>query len=127
MRKRILKRLGLLIVVASVGFILLLWLTAPANITTNEKIDEVRYEMTEDEVVGVLGTNGSSELSNPTLCQALGNHEGKKLVCREWKTRDGAGLVVAFDENGKNTRMVRWKGIEETWLDKIRRWLRLAS
>ena len=121
MTKRVLLRLSILAAVAVAGFLLLLWWTSPRNITAIENLDKINYTMLEPEVVEIMGTAGSDELSNPTLAQAL-----SPLVCKEWKSKDGSGLVVAFNENGKVTRMVRWKGPEETWLDKVRRWLRMS-
>jgi hypothetical protein len=118
--KKLLVRLFLLIVITVAGFILLAWWTAPTDITSDENLDKLTGAMTEAEVVAVLGTPGRDGPSDPNL-----EPFPPKFTGKAWRTRNGMELVVTFDRDGRVTRMIMGRG-SESWMDKIRRWLRLS-
>ena len=131
MRKRVLLRLGILAAVAAGGFVLLVWWMGPSNLIDAEKFALIEGRMTEAEVVEVLGTQGTSD--------TILNRRGRKVFdvegvsfdgagdfpgIKEWRTTDGRLIGVAFDQTRKVTAVLRYR-VDETWPDKLRRWLRL--
>src|SRR5262245_2251430 len=88
MRKRIILRLGLLVIVAAVGFFLLVWGMAPDNFTTLERFAMLQGGESAEEVEWILGAPG---IDRPGIPRAL---EGKVdvrdlLHAKEWRTPDG--------------------------------------
>jgi hypothetical protein len=130
MLKKLLVRSSLLIIVAIAGFLLLVWWTAPTNIASIEHFKSIRGQMTEAEVTELLGPgNDGSILESPN--RKLANLEAVDwgvppgpTTWKEWRTPEGRRLAVAFANDGKVKATASFD-VEDAWLDKIRRLLRL--
>jgi len=130
MRRRLLTPLLLLIVLAFAGFLLLVWWTAPTNITSIDRCKAIRAEMTDAEVTELLGTPGNNGSILEALNREVLNVDAIAITAikiaenwKEWRTPEGRRIAVAFDDGGKVTMALSFD-VEDTWLDKIRRWLR---
>jgi hypothetical protein len=134
MRRRLLTRLFLLIVLAFAGFVLLVWWTAPTNITSIDRCEAIRAQMTDAEATELLGAPGNDgsilesanrELENVEAIAGVGRAPSPPAMWKEWRTTEGRRIAVAFDDGGKVMTTASFD-VEDTWLDKIRRWLRLS-
>jgi len=130
MLKKLLVRSSLLIIVAVAGFLLLVWWSAPANITSIDRFTTIGGPITEAQVTERLGTPGNDgsivEVPNRKLSnvKAIGFGDlSTPATWKEWRTPEGRRLAVAFGDDGK-VMMTASFDVEDTWLDKIRRWLR---
>lgn len=131
MKKRILLRLGILAVIAAVGFVLLVWWLGPSNFIGAESFALIQGGMSESEVVEVLGAPGSSDSILLKPKRQLFDVEAVSFGApnasggvKEWRTLDARAIAVAFDEHGKVSMVMRFR-VNDNWRDKIRRWLRL--
>jgi hypothetical protein len=138
MKKRLLTRLSLLGAVAVAGFFLIVWWTAPANVTTLERFRQVQGGETAEELEELLGSAGIEKPGVPPIFPGyvgipdntrveFADIDAKFLPVgssfTEWQTRQGKRIVVCFDESG---RVAVAATIEQTesWWEKLRRWIR---
>jgi hypothetical protein len=113
------------------------WLTGPSNVTSLERLAELRGGETEQEVEDILGAPG---VDNTTIRKFLLGHsdvaevkflpihsKGSLVSSRwkEWRTRGGKHIAVCFNDAYKVVAAATFK-VSDTWFEKIRRWLRLS-
>ena len=135
MRKRLLLILAWVASVLLAGYVTLR-LTAPRHRITEENIEAIKEGMTEKEVEAILGVSAGAYGSKadtgvylllPSRPILVAPVSGVELIKRrggkEWVGAD-VSLYVLFDEVGRVKEML--VGVvdgDETFLDKLRRWL----
>jgi hypothetical protein len=127
LKRRVILGLGFL---ACLGLLSLLawWITLPTHQITEENIAKIEMGMTEVEVESVLGVPAGNYARQRTEMDFMIGRRLRALSphCKDW-IGDEAGVRVAFDANDR----VEWLQpgviilINETALEKLRRWFRL--
>ena len=120
--------LGALATVAAISY-LTIRLAAPRHRINAESIKLIQKNMTEAEVIAILGGPPGSYARNdlvlPTNMPLEGDEPGPGRFYKTWWS-DQMSIVVCFDSSGKvagKWAMPVFRLWDESWLEKIRRWL----
>jgi hypothetical protein len=134
MRKRLLLSVGLLAALLLGGY-LLLWLTAPRVVVTQETLAKMHVGMTEAEVEELLGgPPGDYTRDQPALEPPRVLNEEPRMTMARWAGWDGR-IVVFFDHRGRVSEREFWGWVpgdpfapqKPSPLAKLRRWLGISK
>ena len=125
-RKRMLLRFALLAVAAIVGFVLIASFTA-SPLPTAEHFERISGGMTESQVVELFGPGQSFRLFPLRYREDVVVNDFRRseqmATFREWRTREGRTITIAFDADGR-VILAMHSTVTESWFDKVKRVLR---
>jgi hypothetical protein len=110
-KKRLLLTAGLLVMLASAGFVIMLAVQDSPGVT-KANLDRIEEGMTRKEVEAIFG------------CQGAQTRPYRRGSVIKWLAEDGGSATVDFDLDGF-VRGTDWTDANETILQKLRRWLHL--
>lgn len=87
MKKRILTRLGLLFSIAVVGFLLLVWWSAPSCLVNRETFDQIELGMSRSEVEQIIRCPAAYYCTGPAQIEFQGGTTGPFWIdCKDLAT-----------------------------------------
>jgi hypothetical protein len=132
-KRRLLLKLGLLALLAIIGFVVIVWPRINERIT-EENFKQVQKGMTEQEVRDILGPPGvyTARAITGKYFISWNWPTGAELI-EKWGGREWVGddvtVYVLFDEDGRVDHFFlgeldRLHAYERSWLQKLRGWVR---